>query len=272
MKENEKLLEEYINHLIKDEGASPHTIRLYRVSIGKLLVFLGNREITKLKPSVLCEYRAVVSNRDVSFKTKNLDLAPIRSFFAYLNSKGHSLNFRDCLQGFKNKNGQKALNLPSGEQVTAFLAPTNDTQLDTFIRLLYTSGLRIAEALNIEKGQVQEEFTIRGKGGKERLILCDKTTVQQIRELEKDATGRVFPLTARQMQRKIKERAEALKVEITPHTLRHLFATTMLQAGVDIRIVQQLLGHSSLATTQRYTHVSDKMLRNAHQMHPLHTR
>lgn len=272
MESNKKLLNEFINYLKNEQGYSPHTINLYSVVIKKFLEFLGKKDIFKINGKLLNEYRNKIALQvELSYLTKNLRLAPIRSFLSFLNTRGANITFKEFIYGFRNRNGHKELVLPSKEELKKFLSPTSDTQMDVFVRLLYSTGLRIAEALSLEVGQVQEKFTINGKGGKPRLIMCDIITVNMTRHFEEGKEGKLFKITARSFQRKFIERTKKLGISsITPHTLRHCFATSLLDGGVDIRVIQPLMGHSSISTTQRYTHVSDKMLEVAHLNHPLH--
>lgn len=262
---NKELLNGFLNHLHRDNGYSPHTIRIYENEIMKFLNFISDKNILKVHPKILCEYREEVAKKILNYKTKNLQLAPLRSFFSYLNTKASNIDYRDCLKGFRNKNGNEELKLPPKEKIEEFLSPKGNSLMDLFVRLIYSMGLRIAEVLSLEIGQVQETFPLLGKGGKTRLIICDKETVRMTREYERNLSGKLFKITGRSIQRKFKERGE----NITPHTLRHFYATSMLEAGTDIRLIQQFLGHSSLSTTQRYTHISDKMLEKAYLNHPL---
>ncbi len=261
-------VEQFINKLSNDLGYSPLTTKLYTKVLADFISFTGDKPTIKLTTTDLINYKTHVSKTpNIDYKTKNIKLAPVRSFLAHQNI---ILPYRDILSGFKDRNGHKELRLPPKQDVDLFISPSGDQELDTLIRLLYVSGLRIAEALSITRGQVQQKFTIHGKGGKPRLIMCDAKTIEMVRTLEERDSRRakVFTLTARTAQRKFQKRAGAS--DITPHTLRHLFATTMLDVGTDIRVVQSLLGHASLSTTQRYTHVSDSMLEKAHLNHPLH--
>jgi site-specific recombinase XerD len=261
--------QDFLSNIKNNHGYSPHTIRVYTKVLNTFLKFLKKRDIT---PETLTAYHQFVGNRkNISHRTKNLELAPVRSFIAYLNTKDSHIIYRDFLPSFRDRQGHKELILPTEEQLTKFLSPTDDKQMDTLIRLLYVTGLRISEALSITKGQVNSKFTIHGKGGKPRLVMCDDTTLAMVRELEQKnvTTPKLFTLEVRTTQIRFKKRAQG--TPITPHTLRHCFATTMLNVGTDIRIVQGLLGHASLSTTQRYTHVSDAMLEKAHLAHPLHT-
>lgn len=270
MKSNNKLLvEQFLTELIKNRGYSPNTLRIYESVLESFVAFVGNHDIKRIGTKTLLSYKNFVATKNISHLTKNLHLAPVRSFLSFLSEQGASISYRDVLKGFTNRNGHKEIILPTKEQLAEFLVPTENKMMDTFVRLLYVSGLRIAEALSLTKGQVQEKFTIHGKGGKPRLVMCDDTTVAMIRDLESAiSTPRIFTLSQRMMQRNFTNRAKGSG--ITPHTLRHCFATTMLDTGTDLRVVQQLLGHASIATTQRYAHVSDRMLETAHLKHPFH--
>lgn len=270
--ENE--LNSFLQSLLSDNGYSPLTIKNYHKSIKKFLNFSKVKKASDIDSEILIKYRNFISSENKSYLTKNLYLAPMRSFFSYLNRKGANINYRDYISGFRNKNSNKELLLPNRQQLELFLTPQGSPLMDVFVRLLYATGLRIAEALSLQVGQAQEKFTIQGKGGKLRLIMCDQTTISMIRDWESSLShpsGKLFDITARSIERKFKKRSKALGLNITPHTLRHCFATTMLDVGTDIRVVQELMGHSSISTTQRYTHISDNMLQVAHLKHPFNT-
>lgn len=270
MNKNKTLVQQFLNHIELNQGYSPHTIKIYKKYLAEFVTFVGKNDITTLTPPVIHDYyNHIAEQLALSYKTKNLQLTAVRSLLAYLNVRGAGIAFRDFLPSFSDRQSHKELVLPTPTQLQAFLAPTGDKEMDTFVRLLYTSGLRIAEALSLTPNQVQAKFTIHGKGGKPRLVMCDPTTLALVRDLEATQRGsKLFKATTRTMQRKFTKRAT--EHNITPHTLRHCFATTMLEAGTDIRIVQGLLGHASLSTTQRYTHVSDSMLEKAHLNHPFY--
>ena len=258
----------FINNLENNLGYSPLTIATYTKILKDFISVVGDKDVEKLTIKDLLTYKEYVAKLpNLSHSTKNLKIAPVRSFLSSITATGQILPFRDVLSGFKDRQSHKELILPTKEQLTAFLSPTTDHEMDTLIRLLYVTGLRIAEALSLNTGQVQQKFSIHGKGGKPRLIMCDSTTIAMVRKLE-GHRSKLFTMSQRTAQRKFVTRSAGFP--ITPHTLRHCFATTMLDVGTDIRVVQHLLGHASITTTQRYTHVSDTMLEQAHRSHPLH--
>jgi len=267
---NTKIIKDYETYLVRDNNYSPLTVAIYLKEAQIFLDFIKDKAIT---PTTLKQYREVVANTDNSYKTKNLRLSATRSFLSYKNLKGDEIYFSDFLKGFRDRNGNKVMSLPAAEQLQCFLAPTGDTLSDIIIRLMYVTGLRIAEALSLKPSQVSERFTVNGKGGRPRLVFADTKTISMVREYEntlKPNSTKLFPITSRQIQRKFVERSKKCNItpHITPHTLRHLFATTMLEKGTDIRTIQRLLGHASILTTQRYTQVSDTLLEQAHAKHP----
>lgn len=270
---NKELVDNYLLEISRDMGYSPHTIRAYERVLSVFLNFLGEKSIKNITPKTLNDYlKSVALTPNISCSTKNLHLAPVRSFLHSLLPKGINIPHRDSLRNFQNRQGHKEIIIPIKSELDIFISATTDTEMDTLVRLLFVTGLRIAEALSLTHGQVQTKFTIHGKGGKPRLIMCDPTTIAMVRAQEKKHEGKekVFMIQYRTVLRRFDARAKLCGASITPHTLRHCFATTMLEVGTDIHTVQRLLGHASITTTQRYTHVSDSMLEMAHLKHPLY--
>ncbi len=155
------------------------------------------------------------------------------------------------------------------------------------MELLFSTGLRVSELAKLKKDNVnlrKEEFTVMGKGRKSRVVFLSEQArywLQKYLEKRTDPNSYLFishdkrtlkqdddeqPLTPRSIQRLVQKyaRAAGITKSITPHTLRHSFATDLLQNGADIRSVQTMLGHSSITTTQIYTHITDKELKNVY--------
>ena len=156
------------------------------------------------------------------------------------------------------------------DEVDAMIDHSRDLRAKFVISLLFSSGIRLAEFLSLDRGQIQERrFTVKGKGGKVRLCFIDERTEELMNDYLKERTDRcpalvvsrlykerMTPSNIQLMIRNAAIRAGITK-KVTPHTLRHSFATHSLQQGVDVRYIKEMLGHSSLATTMRYTHVAD---------------
>ena len=154
----------------------------------------------------------------------------------------------------------------------------NDRRDHALITVLFSTGMRIHEALALDADEMRllveekgtSEFPIIGKGGKQRVVFFSRSTKDAIAkhlEKRKHDSELLFPISPRQAQRAIKKRAEwvGLGAWITPHKLRHSFATHVLRAGGNMRVVQELLGHSSIATTQIYAGVTNRDLLEQHR-------
>jgi len=262
--------EHFYTYLTRDNNYSPHTVKSYMSEVTIFYRYL-HEDLSSVTTDTLKKYREGIATSKTSCKTKNLRLSAVRSFLGFLNANGLGIEYQRALPSFRDRNSSKVLVLPTPSQLDAFLAPAypNPTSIDLLVRLLYVSGMRISEALSITTDKIAERITINGKGAKPRLVFLDTKTCALLKEYTKDCEP-IFNITPRQVQRTFVARSKKCDITpyITPHTLRHLFATTMLEKGTDIRVVQRLLGHSSILTTQRYTQVSDTLLEQAHAKHP----
>ncbi len=256
----------FLRDLELKQGYAQHTIKMYRKMLADFSEFLRKTDLKKLNEKDLYAYRDSVEKRKESYKTKNLRLIPIRRWLASLRPPHPTLNYR-MLEPFRNRNGNEVMDLPKRAVIEKFLAPTGDTLVDMFVLLTYSTGLRISEVMSLKAGTVEKNFSILGKGSKPRFVFCDPKVVAKVREYEKTegiASGTpLFKAAMRTMQRLVSERAKKQGLDISVHTLRHCYATHLLEDGMDIRAVQALLGHASIATTQVYTHVSNDYLNTA---------
>lgn len=258
----EKASQLYLRDLELNNGYSQHTIRSYTKALTDFASFFKKTNVEKFTEKDLLAYRASLETKKESYKTKNLRLIPIRRFFAFLRTKGYAVPEWRNVEVFHNRNGHEALKLPDQAAIKKFLIPTEDLASDALVNIIAATGLRIAEVLALKVGDVQDTFTIVGKGAKERFVVCDKQTVALVRGFEggRKKGGRLFPIAMRTAQKMVSARASTHSLEVSAHTLRHIFATQLLENGTDLRAVQLLLGHSSIVTTQRYTHLSNANL------------
>jgi integrase/recombinase XerD len=241
---------------------SKSTKRVYMDSLHSFLDFLGDREITK---SILIEYRDHLISLPVSIQTKNLKIIPVRSFLKFLNSRNESetgsISYKEFFTTLEDRSGtSKHITTPSSQEITNLLCELDSINHKYFVfaHIALATGMRIAEILSLQKGQVQKDFYVVGKGSKQRPVFCTEPVVELVREYEKTIkTQNLFGVTPNQVQGVFRKVTGG---KITPHTLRHYFAITMVKGGVDIRFVQEFLGHSSIVTTQRYTQVSKSTL------------
>ncbi len=252
-----------LNTELKLRGFSPLTVRNYTFFVNKFIVH------AKKSPELLTEddvklYLARLID-EKSKSTAMLAIAALKFFFSEVLKKPLS----------EIKVPKKDRRLPdvlTKDEVRALINSTETKKSRLMLSLLYSSGLRVSELVKLKPQDINFEENIGwargGKGGKDRMfILSDKLSKELKNYLSKRENRQLFskdkPLTTRNVQKIIKRLREkaGIQKKVTPHTLRHSFATHLLENGTDIRKIQVLLGHSSLNTTQIYTHVSSEELK-----------
>ncbi|MFN0199133.1 MAG: tyrosine recombinase XerC [Planctomycetaceae bacterium] len=292
-------IDAFLRYLRIERNASPLTLKSYSEDLSSLLQFFEDRKTPVPQPETvdvhtLREFIAYLHACQYSRTTIARRMACLRSFFRYLNREGICThNPAKVLR--TPKQGRKLPNFLTNEQVTTLLeTPVADESAGArdkaMLETMYSAGLRVAElvALNLEDWDRDNDMLrVRGKGRKERIAPLGRYAVSAmtewlaIRQPHPQATveekSAIFlnrfgrRLTTRSVGRMLEKhrRHAGLTSETTPHTLRHTFATHLLDGGADLRSVQELLGHKSLTTTQIYTHVSTKRIRDTYeQAHP----
>lgn len=292
----ERHVARWLTELESSAGASPHTLRAYRKDLEELCAFLREREVDDpgdVTPRALRSFLSELDARGLSRTTIARKLSAVRSFFAHLLRIG----LVDVHPATGLRQPKKGLRLPSclerDEVVALLTAPDPATPLGrrdrALLELLYSAGTRAAETVGLDVRHVDltRGFArVFGKGRKERLVPLGSHAVETLTAYLGDparprgrgaASDAVFlnyrggRLTTRSLQRLVERHAlrAGLRRRPTPHTLRHSFATHLLDAGADLRAVQELLGHAHLTTTQIYTHVSIERLRSVYERaHP----
>ncbi len=272
---------QFLDYLDHERGASPHTLRGYATDLAEFRTFLarqGVRELARADSRAIRAWLAWLHDRKLAKSSIARKLATVRSCFKFLARRGavelnparqvRSPKLPKRLPSFLPKDESKDLLDLEPERSEAGL---RDRAL---LELLYASGLRVAECCGLDRDDVdRRQGTVRvmGKGGKERVVPAGDAAVQAVDAwlaVRGEERGPLFinsrggRLTTRSVHRIVKSRARAAGIDrrVTPHTLRHSFATHMLGEGADLRLIQELLGHSRLSTTQRYTHVSPEHL------------
>ncbi|MBI3306394.1 MAG: tyrosine recombinase XerC [Candidatus Omnitrophica bacterium] len=289
----EKSVSHFLNSLRTEKNASPHTVKNYGIDLREFSEFLKEKlpeEITYLD---IRSFLAVLKSCNYSKSSIARKLACLRSFFKYL-ARENRLKINPAA-GIATPKREKRLPLfLASEEVTSLLeAPSKnawDEKRDkAILEMLYSSGLRVSELVGLNHEDVDLVsglVRVRGKGKKERIVPIGSLALKAIRGyLEhrppRDGNENLKRplylnryggrLTDRSIRRLILKyvRRIALKKEVSPHMLRHSFATHMLDRGADLRSVQELLGHENLSTTQIYTHVTTKRLKEAYESaHP----
>jgi integrase/recombinase XerD len=280
----EPLLDTFLNILWLEEGKSDHTRRAYQSDLNAFIKWLNNQGITlqACQSSHIQQYLAFKLESGTQSRTIARYLASLRKFFIYC-AQRHGLN--NPTQDIDSpKLGQTLPKTLSERDVEALLnAPDITTPLGlrdrAMLELLYASGLRISELVSLQRSQInlnQGVIRVIGKGNKERLIPVGELAIEWLnRYSNHEANEFLFPgpsgqaLTRQAFWYRIKHYAlvAGVNTSLSPHTLRHAFATHLINHGADLRVVQLLLGHSSLSSTQIYTHVAKERLKRLHSQH-----
>ena len=295
MKSLPALFEQFVSYLEAERNASPHTVREYKAA---LLDFFDYLKIKKVKNAgevdrhLWREYAAVLHKRYGHTSSISARQSAIRSFFKYLQREDYiAQNPLKNLPSMKREH-----HLPgflSADEARAFVeAPdishTIGCRDRAILELLYSSGLRLAELTALDENQISlnsSEIRVVGKGSKERVVLMGEPAIEALqlylrrcRPLLRGGqrTPAVFlsrygkRLVVRRVQKILDKYSTVLGKKVHPHMLRHSFATHLLDGGADLRVVQELLGHAALSSTQVYTHVSQSRARKIYKSaHPL---
>lgn len=282
-----RFVKKFISYLEIEKNYSPHTILNYKLDLLELFEYLGKTSIEKIDYTLLRKYLASLRSKNFLPRTLARKLSVQRSFFRFLQR-----------EGFIDDNPAKLLMTPKlGKPLPKFLSeqemvrfiesPSTKTELGirdrAILETFYSTGIRVSElvGLNIEDVDLFSQLAkVSGKGKKERLVPVGGPAIKAIQSylemrikkgaalfLNKNGT-RLTDRGVRFVMKKYIQKA-CLTSDVSPHVLRHSFATHLLDQGADLRSVQELLGHVSLSTTQIYTHVTTDRLKKVYdQAHP----
>jgi len=290
-----KELEGFIAYLKYEKNASPHTISNYRRDLLQLAHYLESKKLSlkDIDNIVLRGFLAVLYDRGEKKSTVGRKLAAIRSFFQFCVRK-RWMDDNPAKVVSTPKQDKSVPSFLSEEEMQEFLdLPQTAKPLDlrdkAMLELLYATGIRVSELVGICLEDVKfasRLIRIKGKGKKERLVPFGRTAEKSLRSylrvrplLNKEQVEettfflnyRGQKLSSRSVERTVDKciQLSAVRRKISPHSLRHSFASHLLSRGADLRIIQELLGHESLATTQKYTHLDLKHLLDVYRKsHP----
>jgi integrase/recombinase XerC len=270
----------FLEYLAVERGASPHTLRNYGADLAECSEFLQRHgaSLTTADARLVRAYLAWLHQRRLAKSSIGRKLASVRSCFRFLARRG--LIEQNPARQVSSPRLPRRLPsfLPKDESKELLDRPADGTQADrrdrALLELLYATGIRVAECCGLDCADLdRSEGTVRvlGKGDKERVVPVGETALAALDDYlatRRAVRGPIFTnhrgsrLTPRSVRRIVERRARLSGIDrrVTPHTLRHTFATHMLGEGADLRLIQELLGHSRLSTTQRYTHVSPEHL------------
>jgi integrase/recombinase XerD len=289
----DRFLDLFLNYLLVEKGAAANTVAAYSRDLTRYLNFLGERSPERIRPTDVAGYLAHLKGEGIAPRSRARALSALRMLHRFLVTEGYcGTNPTSIIEAPKG-----VLRLPkvlSCREVEALLAAPLDTGAielrdAAMLELLYATGLRVSELVGLSESEVNVSagylMTI-GKGDKERLVPMGESACQAVQRylsqaraelLKEGASSRLFlsrlgeGMTRQAFWNIVKKRAlqAGVRSSISPHTLRHSFATHLLENGADLRSVQIMLGHADLSSTQIYTHVTRERLKRLHsEFHP----
>lgn len=293
-----ELILEYIEHLEVEGGRSAKTAENYKLYLERFVEFTNDVEVDKITSEIVRKYRLWLNryknynDDELATITQGYHLIALRGFLSYLSKRDITSLSPDKIE--LPKTSRKQVTFLQIEEVERLLEQVKDSSEvglrdRALIELLFSSGLRVSELVNLNRDHIntkRREFMVRGKGQKDRPIFISESAAEHVDNYlsaRKDSLPPLFisysrnniptnsgdfrRLTARSVQRIINKYAllAGITKHVSPHTMRHSFATDLLMNGADIRSVQSMLGHSSISTTQIYTHVTDKHLKEIYE-------
>jgi len=286
----EKYIGKFIRYLEIEKNYSPHTILNYRLDLEDFAKFLEPAEIGKVDYLLLRKYLAVLREKNLSVRSVGRRLSALRSFFKFLTREGY-LKTNPILMLLSPKLDKHLPQFLTEEETvklieSAFAHDEKDEMglrdraiLETF----YSTGMRISELVGLSKDDIDfisGAVKVFGKGRKERLVPIGDAAMEAIKkylDMRKADSEALFlnkngkRITTRGVRNIVGKyiHAAGMRQGVSPHTLRHSFATHILNRGADLRTVQELLGHANLSTTQIYTHLTTQKLKSVYdKAHP----
>jgi len=281
-------LRSFLNYLLVDKGLSNNTVKAYEADISSFFQWLDNEDLKykNLKEDHVNQYISFLFHRKMRSSSVNRKISSIKSFYIFLVKRNFVKN--SPLNDLVTPKQEKYLpeSMSEAEVDKLLNSPDVSNKIENrdkaMIEMLYATGMRISELVNLKMTDVDMKrcvVKVFGKGSKERLVPFGETALDSLRsylnEREQSSSKEIFLSNrGKKMTRvafwqrvKIYLIRENLKNSISPHTLRHAFATHLLNRGADLRSVQLLLGHSDLSTTQIYTHIAKQRLSDVLKKH-----
>lgn len=289
---------DFIEHLEVEGGRMPRTAENYEFYLNRFVEFAGDITPDQITSELIRKYRLWLNRlknergEELAMITQAYHLIALRGFLKYFSRRDIPSLAPDKIE--LPKTHRKQVTFLHYDEVGRLLEQV-DTNEESGLRdraileLLFSSGLRVSELVNLNRDHIntkRREFMVRGKGQKDRPVFISQTAADWVeqyltmrqdtlaplfisysRNVEANTSGDYRRLTARSIQRMINKyaRLAGITKHVSPHTMRHSFATDLLMNGADLRSVQSMLGHSNIATTQIYTHVTDAHLKDVYE-------
>jgi site-specific recombinase XerD len=293
-----ELLTDFLEYQEIEQNRSQKTIENYHHYLLRLVDFSNDADISKLDEEMIRRWRLWLNRLEdqngdpISKTTQNYHLIALRSFLKFLSKRGIKALPPDKIELAKVTRPQIGfLDADEVERLAGAIKTDNPIGLRdrALLELLFSSGLRVSELVNLDRDHInteRREFVVRGKGQKDRPVFISQQAADWLERYLANRKDNYKPLfihysgtqnsldegmytrlTARSVQRLVQRYAmqAGITKRVTPHTLRHSFATDLLTNGADLRSVQAMLGHANISTTQIYTHVTDPQLKKVHE-------
>jgi len=286
----ESLLEKFLYYLEYEKNNSQKTIENYSLWLNRFINYIWNIDVRDIKTMQILDYRMYLNQLWLSKKTVNYHIVALRSFCKFCLK-----NDIDCISPDKlelSKMPAREINFLTEDEVQNIINAPSEYEKNDLIRkrdycileMLYSTWLRVTELINLKRSQIDsktKQFSVRWKWSKIRAIFMTEKAkaalIEYLKTRSDDSEYLFISLSANSRWNKLSRNSVEeivkkyknlawIKKKVTPHTLRHSFATSLLKKWADIRAVQSLLGHSSITTTQIYTHVDDKYLQSVHDL------
>jgi len=299
-----ELIIEFLEHLEVEKNFSPLTIKNYHHYLSRFSNWLSkfspalSSDVTKINQETIKKYRLYLSrlvdaqNKPLSKITQNYHIIALRAFFGYLIKKDIAVLPPEKIDLAKVES--RSIKFLTREQIETLLAQPDTSNIvglrdKAILETLFSTGLRVSELAKLNREKINfktREFGVVGKGGRARVVFLSDSAcnwlkayldarkdnfkplfIRYSRGVDATKNGENMRLTTRSIERIVEKyvKKAGLPIDATCHTLRHSFATDLLQAGADLRSVQELLGHKNIVTTQVYTHVTNPQLKEIHQ-------
>ena len=286
------IVERFLNYLTVEKGLSTNTIESYKNDINKFKKYFSdiNKDITGFTTSDVISYLNHLRDNNNQTPTIARNIASIRGLCRFMLSEG--IIEEDPLENLSTPKGWKHLPKILGiEDVVSLIEKPKGKKFSlrdrAILEFMYSSGLRASEIINLKLNDINFEagfITVIGKGSKERVVPMNERAMKSLKKyinelrpsiLKKKTSPNLFiakggkPMTRQRLWQLIKLYSEGLPIKISPHTLRHCFASHLLDGGADLRALQKMLGHADISTTQIYTKVTPERLKKVHkEYHP----
>ncbi len=295
----------FLQKIKVEDGLAQNSIESYNLDLEQFSKFLAkkNSSLIKAKQTDFEKYFALLHEKNIAPSSIARCISTFKGFYRFLMDE-KIIKHNPTINIESPKSGIKLPKMLSLEEIEKLIAATTkdnslkSARMNCMIEILYSTGLRVSELISLEisnlkqdeKGQIRDHLIVRGKGNKERLVVLNEKAIESIKNYlkilnlkQKTSSKWLFPgkstktkdshITRQAFNKFLKEVARTANIDeekVHPHVLRHSFASHLLNNGADLRVLQELLGHSDISTTQVYTHVMDSKLKDlVFNAHPL---